>query len=75
MWMASKSFGRGSEIENHAYFHVKRATNLEQGHVLCRVESDDVLGQQRQGNVGLGITEPAVPREVVVAPADTRASI
>ena len=57
----------------NAYFHRRQTTRLKHGHVIARVEADHVFGQQRKGNVGLGITEPSVRGEVVVASTDSRA--
>ena len=59
----------------NVYFHRRKTTRLKHGHVIGCVEADHVFWQQRQGNVGLGITEPSVPGEVIVTTTDSRARI
>lgn len=75
--MASKSFGEiiKMSISRKPTFKLRQTTRLEHGHVIGRVEPYHVFGKQRQGNVGLGITEPSVPREVVVASNDVRTTV
>ena len=75
--MASKSFRVGIKmnISSVLFSWERQTTRLKDGHVIGRVEADHVFGQQRQGNVRLGIAEPSVPGAVVVASTDDSTTV